>query len=793
MGMAGAGTGAGQTNTVGPPWRPGSALKQFQPIHPPVCRVNALAGSAMALGALLMLTGCGGGGGGGGGDVITQPVVPSPPPPAPPAPPSPPPPGPSSTSTEYLRNYALGTIKASYAFDAGASGSGITVGVIDSGVDPTQADLIGAVSPDSTDIIASRGTPAGTDTHATFVAGVIASRFNGMGTIGVAYNSTILSVRADSAGTCAMTTSTGDSGCTFNSNNLAAGIDYAVAHGAKIINLSLGGDGQQGSAFEGALSRAVAAGVVFSIAAGNESLANPDYPAEYAIDRRYVGSIIAVGATQTDGKTLSTYSNMAGTAASEFVVAPGDDLITNCNSTSCFRGSGTSFATPVVSGALALLLQAFPNLTGKQAIALLIQTADDLGAPGVDPVYGNGIIDLQKAFAPVGTLSTPTSAGRLVSLQNQAGSNLAGAFGDAVSRTGALRTVGYDSYNRLFAIDLSSGYHTAQRAMLRGATDPAQHETSVALATAPGVSLDFSASQSPFGAPEPLHAVGFQSTQETPADIRLRVTAGRFSLVGWNGQGGASPSPDLVASHDGFASLARSDHAVQASYDFGGFSLGGEAGSGTRYTLYGLANLEPSHYALATASWARGPFVLALSGGELTEPQGPLGSFLPNTSSFTTPASTHFVSLAADWRAAPWLAISAEGSLGSTKAPGRMVGLDGAVTSSTWRVAARTLCAGAGNCLGFLAQVDQPLRIERGQFTATLADIPAAYDDPIQLSTRRFSASPSGRQVDFRFGVDQNWVGVGDLQVLAVTTLEEGNVASEPLSLGVVANWRSRF
>ena len=783
-----------------------SRLSTYQPVHPPLRRpvlrqVGAVAGSAAAMGALVMLSGCGGGGGGGGGDVVSPPSTTitsppaSPPPVSPPV--SPPPPTitpPSATSAEYTRNYALGTINASAAYNAGGTGAGVTVAVIDSGVDSTQPDLVGAVSTDSTDIISSRNTPIGTDTHATFVAGVLASRFNGFGTIGVAYQSSILSVRADTPGTCSATAANGDSGCTFDSNNLAAGIDYAVAHGAKIINLSLGGDGTQGSAFENAMSRAVAAGAVFAIAAGNESKANPDYPAFYAIDRRYVGSIIAVGATQADGRTLSTYSNKAGSVASEFVVAPGDDLISNCTSGgSCFKGSGTSFATPVVSGALALLLQAFPNLSGKQAIALLIQTADDLGDPGVDAVYGNGIIDLQKAFAPVGAVSTPTGEGSLVVVRTQAGSNLSGAFGDSVSRTKGLTTVVFDSYNRMFAVNLAAGIHAAPRVLMQGATTPAPQQTDVVLAAAPGVSAHLTASTTSFGAPRPIQTLGFQSTQDDPADMQAVVSAGRLSIVGWMGQGGAAPGSGLVASHDGFAALARSDHAAQASYGFGNWRFGGEAGGGTPYTLYGLSNLEPSHYALATAGFAKGAFTATVSAGRLVEPQGPLGSFLPSTSSFSIPATTRFISLAADWTPTPWLGLSASGSIGSTEAPGALVGLSGPVTSSTWRMAARTRCAGVGDCFSLFAQADQPVRIEHGQFSARLADIPLNYDDPLQFSTRRFSANPSGRQVDLRFGVDRSWAGVGQFELVAVGVVDEGNEVTAPLNLGLVANWRSQF
>lgn len=293
--------------------------------------------------------------------------------------------------------------------------------VLDSGVDHTQVDLAANVSPLSTDVVGTRNGPDGEDKHGTYVAGVIASSFNGLGTIGVAYNATILSVRTDKAGSYATTSSTDDdNGCLFNSIDLAHGVDYAVAHGARIINLSLGGDGALGPTFEDALSRAVAAGLVVTASSGNDSAADPEWPARYAIDPRYMGALMAVGATDA-GNVLASYSNKAGVAAQGYVVAPGDNVISSCDGTSCYRLSGTSFAAPHVAGALALLLQAFPNLTGRAAVDILFRTADDLGDPGVDSTYGRGLINLQKAFSPIGALSIASAAGGTEKISAPAG------------------------------------------------------------------------------------------------------------------------------------------------------------------------------------------------------------------------------------------------------------------------------------------------------------------------------------------------------------------------------------
>ena len=141
--------------------------------------------------------------GGGGSAPAPAPGLVSPPPPPPP----PPPPGPSPTSAEFTANYALGAIHADAAFAAGASrarhhrggidrhgGGRIWLGTASAASRPcrsTSAPLVLA------------NNPVGTDPHATYVAGVLASNFNGSGTVGVAYNSTVLSVRADTTTTAA--------------------------------------------------------------------------------------------------------------------------------------------------------------------------------------------------------------------------------------------------------------------------------------------------------------------------------------------------------------------------------------------------------------------------------------------------------------------------------------------------------------------------------------------------------------------------------------------------------------
>ena len=110
-----------------------------------------------------------------------------------------------------------------------------------------------------------------------------------------------------------------------------------------------------------------------------------------ALDRH-----IYVGAYDGSRETLTSYSFSAGSAAEHFIVADGNSILT--------RGIGTSYSAPRVTGAIALVAQKFPNLTAQARKGVILDTATDLGATGVDEVYGNGLLNVTNALSPLGTL-----------------------------------------------------------------------------------------------------------------------------------------------------------------------------------------------------------------------------------------------------------------------------------------------------------------------------------------------------------------------------------------------------
>ncbi|HEX2561717.1 S8 family serine peptidase [Phenylobacterium sp.] len=297
---------------------------------------------------------------------------------------------PEVTSGEYQRSWGLGAINAMGAYQAGATGRGVKVAMIDCGLQGAPREVLRNVSRNSVDIFgAERALPA-TDRHGTYMAGPLGSALDRKGLVGVAYNAELLSVRADIEG--------GHNGqCAFKPSSLARAVQYAADQKARVIVMPLQATRPMGAPFETALKNAVDSGAVVVIAAGNRSGEQPTYPARYASDPRFAGSLVAVGATKADGE-LTSWSNRAGATQAWYLAAPGERVVTDCGRKTCRLVSGTSFAAAYVAGAVALVMEARPQLSGREALALLLHNARDSGDPGADPTYGSGVLDVGKVF-----------------------------------------------------------------------------------------------------------------------------------------------------------------------------------------------------------------------------------------------------------------------------------------------------------------------------------------------------------------------------------------------------------
>lgn len=335
------------------------------------------------------------------------------------------------------------------------------VAVVDTGVDLTHSEfagriLTGACFGSTTTCTSAVRFGDDNNNHGSHVAGIIGAANNGVGNTGVAPTVRILPVKVLNA------SGSGDL------NSIARGIDFARTNGARVINLSLGGGGGNQTLLTSL--RAARANSVIVAAAGNQGNSfRPLWPAAYATDSQVLGGMLIVGSVGSTN-VISRFSNTPGTGGCVstsqgqrcwrdfFVVAPGEGILSTGKDGNYLRMSGTSMATPFVAGVAARVLQDSPFLTSDQVVDIIKRSAIDLGASGVDGVYGWGLVSLTAALNPVGGARVATSGGSTMGFagtQNTGVSGLRAPWAaPVVNSTVAANAIMFDAYGRDFAADL---------------------------------------------------------------------------------------------------------------------------------------------------------------------------------------------------------------------------------------------------------------------------------------------------------------------------------------------------
>ncbi|MBN5206980.1 autotransporter outer membrane beta-barrel domain-containing protein [Serratia marcescens] len=373
-------------------------------------------------------------------------------------------------SSEFNAEWGLGAIHADQAYAAGYTGKGIKLGIFDQPVYAKHPEFAGenkvinlvtegireytdpyipvkkgdAFRYDGTPSVDSDGTLG---SHGTHVGGIAAGSRDGGAMHGVAFNAQIISAENGDPGP--------EDGIILGNDGAVyqAGWEALVASGARIINNSWGigitdkfakggkdpayphftvDDAQKqfdqikvilgtkpGGAYQGAID-AARSGVVTIFAAGNDyNLNNPDAMAGLAyfvpdIAPNWLSVASLQDPTNTGDYSISTFSSRCGYTASLCVSAPGTRVYSSViegtsveNLTTGYaKYSGTSMAAPHVAGSVAVLMERFPYLNGAQVADVLKTTATDMGAPGIDALYGWGMINLGKAINGPGMLVT---------------------------------------------------------------------------------------------------------------------------------------------------------------------------------------------------------------------------------------------------------------------------------------------------------------------------------------------------------------------------------------------------
>ncbi|MEU6074950.1 type VII secretion-associated serine protease mycosin [Micromonospora sp. NPDC047074] len=295
----------------------------------------------------------------------------------------------SQSRSDQVRDeqWQLDVLQAKTAWRS-STGRGVTVAVIDSGVDGSHPDLAGRVLP-GLDLVAPPGSADGTDPvgHGTTVAGLIAGRDDDRrGAVGLAPDSRILPVRVLDA-----------ENRYDDALIVAKGVRWAVDNGARVINLSLGGSGDS-PALAAALDYAFVRDVVVVACTGNVGSSSDSkvwYPAREP-------GVIAVTGSERDSDNL--WSG-AITGQSTVLTAPATGLV-GARPGGYWRVQGTSFAAPLVAATAALVRARYPEMSAGDVVNRLLATARDIGPSGRDDRFGYGMVDpvaaLNAEVTPVG-------------------------------------------------------------------------------------------------------------------------------------------------------------------------------------------------------------------------------------------------------------------------------------------------------------------------------------------------------------------------------------------------------
>lgn len=300
------------------------------------------------------------------------------------------------TDPYYSEQWGLTQAQVPEAWDLGATGDGIIVAIVDTGVDVAHPDLQNNLIPGYNAITGRTGLTVSQDNngHGTHVAGIVSAERDGSGIIGVAYEAKIMPIKAM------------DRHGEGNDDVIADGIVWAADQGANIINLSIGTDAQAKILNE-AIQYAHDQGCLIIAAGGNkEEKSNFNTITYPAADPQ----VLAVTATDKEDQ-LASFS-LTGPNAS--LAAPGTHVVSDFwqDGSSYALSEGTSMASPFVAGVAALVWSQHPDFSATQVRQVLEDSALDLGTVGRDSSFGYGRVNaywaLKFAAEPV-TLSAPAS------------------------------------------------------------------------------------------------------------------------------------------------------------------------------------------------------------------------------------------------------------------------------------------------------------------------------------------------------------------------------------------------
>ncbi|SCK14163.1 S8 family serine peptidase [Vogesella sp. LIG4] len=604
------------------------------------------------------------------------------------------------------------------------------------------------------------------------------------------------------------------------STDVANGVRKAADAGATVINLSLTFNND--AATVQAINYAAAKGAFIVWAGGNSAAnllggANTSGLTDVAIKHLlFAGSVNSQSA-------LSSFSNKPGSGAllsssgartgyaSRWLMAPGESIIAPyiLDNNNLYLWSGTSMSTPIVSGSLMLLQNAWPILrTNGTTADLLLLTAKDLGSAGVDSTYGSGLVSLQTAFQPYGALTVTGANGKPVTVSSLSGAMISsGALGNLSTVKSQLSAyTAFDSFTRNFSVNLS-GLLTSVTA--KATLNPLPSNTFSApkvMKLADGAELAY-ASES-VALPRIGQDFGFQDSGNQPplATFGYAMYAGRQGDVMAMGYGAPAAygfsralfNDDLMARQALAFEQGAIGNVAQGGYQLSYGSKLGSARVALSYTTNqqttgsDAANTSNAQYKVGVSLPLGESLRAGLSYGEVNESNGLLGSSYAQNGLLSLGGNHSSVvgaSLAYRLDANSGLLLNAE--LGHTRAAqgSGLLSETSAIVSNAFGISwLRQNLLNTQDQLSL--SLTQPLRVASGRVALLTASTDA--DGRPVYGKSWSSLAPSGREMDLTLAYTTPLHKSGVLQWQAGYQKDAGNSSGN--NRGVLGmNWKNSF
>ncbi len=705
---------------------------------------------------------------------------------------------------------ALNQVNKPYANQLGTgNGSGVVVGVVDSGVQRNHPILANSIVAGYN---AFTGTTDITDQlgHGTHVSGLIAGNAvptNGMSE-GIAPGAKLAIAKVFSAS---------GSSDVFT---IGKGIDWVVnTQRAPIVNLSLGANF---AVLAPNIQNAVNKGTLVVAALGNNGFTNAaSWPASFARESWAKGQVIAVGAVDANNKRAS-FSNYDKTLANWTVYAPGVNVLSSYSKPNIQSGytymSGTSMATPIVSGQAALIRSNWNFLAAKDIAQVIFQSASRLCSDNAtaavcasrtapDTVYGWGLVNVGASLQPIGGLNVGTKSGASVAY---GGTTVASAKSGIANGMTKISVMAVDKFNRGFLVNVSNSLTSP---VTKATTTPTS-----APAVASVGAVKFAAEYTNIQTEQVIQGLAFQDGGS--------VTLGRayFSFDGGAGfsygmgtGGTAGKFFGLDATDTSPLSLSGSGEKFSSSYfqlaensnhfGYGIPFVGGTLRFGvitqsndTTKAMLGASDLDSGAgaKAMTVAEFQKsfGETVTVVSVGHLIESGAILGASGTGAMALGGNSNTNFVTLAGSRTIAENTTLSAMLSLGKSEdyANSQASLVDGisGVTSAAWSLGlAKNNVWKKGDALGF--SISMPLRTMSGSATVTSAVSQNQADGSLNYATQTLDLTPSGSQRNIEMSYAHPVSKTAKVTALAQMKLEPGHVANAPTVYGVGMKFTKSF